>query len=109
MIPILHLIPHLKRSKQFFKTLLLPLLLAIVFTTGLHAQAVIEHSKVITSTGSGGIADTKELITEGAYSYMLGTTFGNALPITIGSPPTGNTNKSALLKLDTAGHIIWAR
>jgi hypothetical protein len=99
-----------KRGKQLLNTrLLLSILLAIIFTPKLHAQAIIEHSKVFTSTSVGGVTETRALITEGAYSYLLVTTFGNSLPITVGSAPTTTTNKSALIKLDTAGHIIWAR
>lgn len=99
----------IRRSKRFFKTLLLPVLLAFL-TPKLHAQAIIEHSKVITSGGTSGVTETKALITEGAYSYVLGITLGNALQITIGSAPAGNTTvKSCLVKMDTAGHIIWAR
>jgi hypothetical protein len=98
---------RLKKSKKFFKTFLLPLLLAVSFTSQLHAQAIIEHSRVFGA--NGGPSDTRALITEGAYSYVLVVTAGNEMPITIGSVPTGGGSKSVLFKLDTAGHIIWAR
>lgn len=50
MIPTL----RVRRSKPFFKTLLLPVLLAIVFTFKLHAQAIIEHGKATISSSTAG-------------------------------------------------------
>lgn len=109
MIPILRLILHLKRPKQFLKTLLLPVLLAIVFTPDLHAQAIIQHSKFL-SSGASASTSTKQLLAEGIYSYVLATTTASTMPATVGPvPPVTGATRNILLKLDTAGQVIWAR
>ena len=86
--------------------LLLPILL-IAFIPRLHAQAYIEHSRVIAGNSS---EITNDLVVDAAgNSYMLVTTAGTTYPVTLGSVPSNNLQRSVVTKLDPSGNIIWSR
>ena len=96
----------LRFQKSVLKTgFVWPLLLAICWAPQLHAQGYIEHSRVIGGTGDQTV---NELIVDGGFSYILGSTTGNDFPKTLGSTPTGTGVKGSLTKLDASGNIVWS-
>jgi hypothetical protein len=85
---------------------LTPVLFILFFISRSYGQGYIEHSRVIGSTAA---QTTTELIVDGGYSYILGTTGGNDYPVTLGGAPTSGPGKSTLTKLDHQGNIVWSR
>lgn len=96
---------HLQKFKTFLYAIT-TILAGLTFTPRLLAQGYIEHSRVIGGTGNQTVVD---LIVEGGYSYILGTTTGNDYPVTLGGLPAGASAKGTLTKLDPSGNMVWSR
>lgn len=96
---------YLQRFKTLFFSIL-TIMAGLIVTPRLLAQGYIEHSRVIGGSGNQTVVD---LIVEGGYSYILGTTTGNDYPITLGGLPAGTLGKGTLTKLDASGNMVWSR
>lgn len=89
------------------KLLIIPLFLAILFSTQTYGQAYVHISKLLSSAGVD-LATT--LIKDDAGNfYLTGTMVANNWPMTIASTATGTAGKTVLFKFAPDGTVIFSR
>lgn len=89
------------------KLLIIPLFLAILFSTQTYGQAYVHISKLLSSAGVD-LATT--LIKDDAGNfYLTGSMTANNWPMTIPSTATGTAGKTVLFKFDPDGNVIFSR
>lgn len=100
-------LPNQKHLRLLKNRLLLPVILALAFVPRLHAQAYIEHSRVIGESGTSFVHDL--VVDASGSSYIVGTVSGSDYPVTMGAVPPTSAAKPVLIKLDPSGNRVWAR
>src|SRR5689334_289473 len=84
----------------------LSVIIILLFSVNLNAQAYIEHSRAISGVSVETVA---KLIVDAGSSYILGTTSDNNYPVTLGGNPSpGVISRPVLIKLDASGNLVWS-